>query len=94
MATETNDTPIILGNRCTIDNAQELCDALLTRAKHGEGDVTIDSQAVESVDVATLQVLWSAIKTLKNNGRKLTFKGSSPVFQKALEETGLVDYQN
>ena len=93
MAIETDGTHIILSNHCSIDNAQALCDTLLTQTEQGEGDVTIDGHAVESIDIATLQILWSAIKTLKNSDRKLTFTDTSPAFQQAMEESGLVNHQ-
>lgn len=101
MAFNLSKNQMILSGSCTIDTAKEFQDVLLAYAKpsknplsNPKGELQITGIDVESIDMATLQVLWSAKKTLKKMGQKLVFMDLSPHFYKALEESGLTNFQD
>ncbi len=81
---------LVLPEDCTIARAAEL-KARLVEALRSDEPVDLDARAVVEVDVAGLQLLWSALRTARARGRSWTLAPDrrSAALERAVELAGL-----
>lgn len=70
-----------------IQQAAELKSTLLDALNRVE-KLVLDIEQVTEFDLASIQILFSAFKTSACLQKNLSFAGSTPVFKKALEDSG------
>lgn len=73
-----------------MDMVLQLKEILLGQLEEGKGEVVVDGAGVDTIDLPVLQVIWSARKSLLNQGRKLRLDQASSGFQRVQEDAGMM----
>lgn len=79
---------LALGRDCTIRGVTDLHRALLQLIDQSES-VAIDAAAVERIDTAGLQLLFSFIDTLRRRSREVRIHGVTEPMRAAADRAGL-----
>ena len=79
---------IRLAAECTLAQAPELKSVLL-RMLSRTASVTVDSQATQRIDAASLQLLCAFVRDRHSRGRAVSWKGSTPVVEGAARRLDL-----
>ncbi|MEO8596778.1 MAG: STAS domain-containing protein [Candidatus Solibacter sp.] len=84
------ETLVRLSGEATVGSAAALKAELLEALASG-GDVQVDLQGVEAVDLATMQLIWAAAREAAAGGRVLAARVSCAV-ECAAQELGFGDF--
>jgi len=80
---------VVVGSRLDGSSVADVRDTLHAAIEKTSGDVVLDLEAVEWVDVTGLAVLVSAHRRLREEQRHLVLRGCRPAVRRALAVTRL-----
>lgn len=79
---------IRLAAECTLAQAADL-KSVLVRMASSPACITIDVQATQRIDAASLQLLCAFVRDRKSQGRGVAWRGSTPVVEEAARRLDL-----
>jgi ABC-type transporter Mla MlaB component len=88
-SSEPNPEPtLVLAANCTVKDAVALKASLCALAETS-GTVTVDSQALERIDTATVQLLCAFVRDRASRNQRVTWVGESAALQEAARLLGV-----
>jgi anti-anti-sigma regulatory factor len=79
---------IRLAAECTLAQAPDL-KSILMRMMSRIASVTIDIEATQRIDAASLQLLGAFVRARHSRGRSVVWKGSTPIVEEAAKRLDL-----
>lgn len=88
MASDNDEQVIGLGAELTIRSVREIKAMIDTRLQSGF-DINLDAQALQKIDTAGVQMIYSLFKTLQKRSQVIHWQGVSPLINQAATKLGL-----